>query len=340
MARKKWFVFLLILLIVAGLVWGNRERKEIIEKEQQKTAQVKKGDLEKLLSLSGEVHARQKITLRFQASGLLAWVGVKEGDWVKKYQALASLDKRELQKTFEKEMYDYLNERNDFEQGEDDYQAVDKWFELSDEVKRILDKNQNDLNKAVLDVELANLAVKYATLVTPIEGIVTVVDAPYAGVNITPATADFEIVNPSTVYFSAQADEEEVVDLAEGKQAVIILDAYPEKQLEATLSRISFVPISSGSSPNYQIDLDFEELDNTNLALRLEMEGEAQILLASVSGVLYIPIEALQGANEDWVYVVNQNWDKEKREIKIGLVTDDYAEVTEGLNLGEAVLVD
>ena len=68
-------------------------RKPAIKVE---TVEVVKGDIVEAISASGEVDASQKADLTFQGSGKLAWVGVKEGDTVKKYQAIASLDKREL----------------------------------------------------------------------------------------------------------------------------------------------------------------------------------------------------------------------------------------------------
>jgi len=336
---KKWLVIILLALVLVG-GFGMRARAKKAQKENGgELVEVERGDIEKAYVLSGEIDAHEKAALRFQAGGRLAWVGVKEGDWVKKYQALASLDKRQLQKALEKEMYDYASERHDFEQGEDDYEHTDKWFELSDEVKRILDKNQNDLSKAVLDVELADLAVRFATLTTPIEGLVTFVETPFAGVNITPATADFEVVNPGSVYFLAEADEEEVVSLIESMGAIIYLDAYDGEKFAGEIKRVSFSPVSAGTSPTYKVEIDFVDYDNAGMGLRLGMEGEVEIVLDSASDVLFIPFEALRGSSEDWVYVM-EGEEKVKREIKKGLETDDEVEILSGLSEGEQVLVD
>ena len=66
-----------------------------------KTVTVKKGNLRKDLTLSGKVDARSFANVQFQTAGKLVWVGVKEGDQIKKGQAIASLDKALLQKQFE-----------------------------------------------------------------------------------------------------------------------------------------------------------------------------------------------------------------------------------------------
>ena len=165
------------------------------------TYTVKRQDLTETLSLSGEIDAKEKADIKFQTSGLLAWVGVKTGDTVKKYQAIATLDKRDLQNTFNKYMNDYLKERWDFEQDQKDnkdWQTRTMTDAARDTVKRTLEKSQFDLNKAVLDVEAKNLALKFATITAPFEGIITKVDVPMPGANITPAGAVFSLVNPKS----------------------------------------------------------------------------------------------------------------------------------------------
>jgi len=229
------------------------------------------------LSLPGEIKAEREVDLKFQTSGRLAWVGVKKGDRVKKWQAVASLDKRQLEKTFKKEMNDYLKERWDFEQTQDDYQETRERHLVTDEIKRVLEKAQFDLNNAVLDAEIADLAVKYATLVSPIEGIVTRVDQPIAGVNITPATAVFTISDPDSLYFEAEVDEEDVVKISEGMEGSILLDAYPEEKIAAKIISIDFSPIAGETSTVYAVRFSLPE--NENLRFRIGMGGEAELSL-------------------------------------------------------------
>src|SRR3989338_2730820 len=211
---KKRYKLIISLAVIAGLIIfftnrSNAQRKN----EKEETVKVKSGKLEDVLTISGTIDAEEKTTLRFQTSGRLAWVGVKEGDYVKKYQRIASLDKREVEKNLKKKLLAYMNERWDFEQTHDDYSVRGRRLidvpGLTAEENRILDKAQFDLDSSVLDVEIQTLAVEYANLWTPIEGIVTKVAAPFAGMNITPALSEFEIINPLSIYFSANADETE-----------------------------------------------------------------------------------------------------------------------------------
>jgi macrolide-specific efflux system membrane fusion protein len=113
---------------------------------------------------------------------------------------------------------------------------------VRDQAKRILENNQYDLNNAVLDVEYQNLSLEYANLWTPIEGMVTHIDIPTAGVNITPATAVFEIVNPKTLYISASVEQADVVKLKEKIKGRLTLDAFSDFDDVVTISYIGFSP--------------------------------------------------------------------------------------------------
>ena len=223
--KKLWWLFLIGFLIGGLVVWNVMQAKA--KENEERTFVVKKQDLVEELSLSGEVDAEEKVSLRFQTSGLLTWVGVKEGDYVKKYQVLASLDKKELQNSMSKLLNTYSKTRWDFEQAQDDnknWQTNGMTDEARASVKRTLDKHQFDLNNSVLSVESQALAMKYANLWSPIEGVVTSIDAPVAGQNITPATATFEVINPKSIIFSAKADQTEVVSFSAGMKGVVSLD--------------------------------------------------------------------------------------------------------------------
>ena len=206
------------------------------------TYTVKRQDLVEMLSLSGEIDAKEKADVKFQTSGMLSWVGVKEGDFVKKYQVLASLDKRELQNSMSQLLNTYMKERWDFEQGVDDnkdWETRGMSDAVRDAVKRTLQKNQFDLNNSVLTVEAKDLAMKFSNIWTPIEGIVTSIDVPVPGTNITPAGAVFRVVNPKSLYFSATADQTEVVNLLTGTRGKIVLESYPDIEMDGVIESIS-----------------------------------------------------------------------------------------------------
>ena len=63
--------------------------------------------------------AREQSKVAFQTGGKLTQIAVKEGDVVQKGQYLASLDQRQLQKSLQKELNDYMKARWTFDQNKD-----------------------------------------------------------------------------------------------------------------------------------------------------------------------------------------------------------------------------
>ncbi len=333
---RYWKLLLIIVFLVAGvLFWSNRASAQKVAASIT-TARVARANFVNVLSSSGKTKAEKSVDLKFQTSGKLTWVGVKEGDTVNAYQAIASLDRREVQKNLEKALRDYSNERNDFEETwRVTYNGKKPEQALNDTVKRILEKNQWDLEKAVFDVELKSLAVEFATLVSPISGIVTHIDTPVAGVNITPATAVFSVADPGSLIFEANVDETDVGSLTLGQTATIILDAFPEATFSGTISYISYVSEqSSGGATVFPVKIAFTDPQN----LRIGLNGDIEIVTDREDDVLTVPIEAIR-EDKDGVYAYKKTDGKyQKIPVTIGKKNEDDVVIMNGLTEGDTVV--
>jgi len=303
---------------------------------KETTYTVKKETIKETLSIAGTIEANEIATLRFQSSGLLAWVGVKEGDTVKKYQAVAGLDLQELQKTLEKYLYTYDKTRWDFEQTKDEYRApAQNYWGLSvnqrNDIDRAFQKSQFDLNSSVLDVELKNISLKYATLTSPIDGIVTRVGTPFAGVNVTPSQAEFDVVNPNTLYLSVLPDQTEVSKLNASMSAEIVFDSYPEVTIPGSINSIAFAPKSGESSTVYEVKISFP----LNSYYRLGMTADAAFIINERKDVLGIPLTFLKTDNGKPYVNRKVGNNKVKTPVVVGLEGDEIVEITGGLAEGD-----
>src|SRR3990167_5222159 len=337
--KKRWYLILGLLLIV-GFIFYQRYSTQTKSRKEKSTYRVKKQTLRDDLSLSGEIDGEEKVTLRFQSSGKLTWVGIKEGDYVQKYQGIASLDQREVQQNLKKYLNTYVNERLDYDQELQDAQ-IKYTGGLSEDARRealrVLKKAQYDLNNAIIDVELKNLAIEYSYLASPIEGIVIRVGSPYAGVNITPAQAEIEIVNPNTVYFSVAADQTEVVKLKEGKKGNIVFDAYPDDQIKSEVNKISFIPKEGESGTVYEVKMYFD-YDNSDYKYRVGMTGDVDFLLRQRKNILAIPALFIKtDKGKKYVYKLENN-KKIKTYITLGDEIDEVVVVESGLKENDEIV--
>lgn len=334
--RTYWkLLFIILLVIIAGSVFAKNKAASGAESKIE-TDTARRQTFVKSLSSSGKTKADRSIDLKFQTSGRLSWVGVKEGDTVQAYQAIAKLDTREVQKTLEKTLHDYASERNDFEETwRVTYGGKTTTDAFNDTIKRILEKNQWDLEKAVLDVELKHLAVEYSTLITPLAGIVTHVDTPLAGINITPATAVFSIADPNSLIFEASVDETDVGSLTVGQSAVISLDAFPEATFSGTVTYVSYTAQqSSGGATVFPVKVTFTDPQS----LRIGLNGDITIGVGQQDNVLTVPNQAVR-EDKDGIYVYRKTNDTyERTAVKTGTKNDDDTVITSGLSEGDTVV--
>lgn len=326
--KKHWVIALAIIFVLG---FGIYKQFSPSKNEGVVTYKVKKQNLKESLTFSGEIDAEEKVTLRFQTSGRLSWVGVKEGDFVKKFETIASLDQREVKRKLEKMLQDYLSERADYDQDVSDYKVI-----TNDTVKRILEKSQYGLNKAVLDVEIQNLSIEFSNLFTPIQGVVTKVSSPYAGVNVTPVQAEFEVINPTSIYFSAIIDQTELTGLEEGKVGTITLDPYPDENIKTKITSISFTPIEGESGTVYEAKLVLDS-DNSKYKYRIGMTGDAEFVLREIEDIIAVPSEFIKREGSKKYVEVDENGKRKKTYVTTGEVIDDFTQIKSGLKAGDVI---
>lgn len=334
--KKRWYFVVLGVIIIAIVAYIIKPKNSA---STTNSFTVKRQDLKDILSESGQIDADQKAVLQFQASGMLNWVGVKEGDSVKKGQAIASLDQRQLGKTFQKYMNTYLTNRWTFDQTvetNNDQMNNGVTQQLRDTAKRTIDEAQFALNNSVLDVEVNQIALQYATVYTPIAGVVTKASPAYAGVNILYSSAEYDVVDPETVYFSVSADQTDVVKLKKGLAGDIALDAYPNATIPGTVYFISFTPEEGQTSTEYEIRMRFDP-KNSDYKYRLGMTGDVNFVLRTVENVLSVPTEYLKDENGKKYVLKNKNGNNVKTYVKIGEEIDDNTIVTSGLSQGDII---
>ena len=340
MFKKRWKLLLILLVVIVILVaWLSGKQKNsqaalVFVKPEYKT-------LTKTLEISGVVDAKEKARLRFLTGGKLTYVGVKEGDRVKKWQTVAIIDQASLKKQLDQYLNLYLKERSDYEQFRDDNiedgngvtQVVP---ELS--TRRESDKAQWDLENTVLSVEIQDIAVKNAVLSSPINGIVTVAPMALAGMQLL-ATDYFEIVNPDTLVFKAIVDEVDIATVKTDQVAEIDLDAYPDQLIATHVSYIAFSSQQTSTGTVFLIELPLTNQPEAT-KLRIGMNGNATLTIDQKDNVLALPLATTREKDgKTLVDVKTTDGKYEEREIEVGLETDEEVEVIKGLSTQDEVLL-
>ncbi len=329
--KSKWKWLLVILVVIAGFIWyqSGKDTNKVELTFQKPT----RGNLIQTIEVSGVVDAKEKARLRFLAGGKLTYLGAMEGDWVKKWQTIASIDKATLQKQLQQDLNLYMKERWDWEQTQDDIE--DRWIPMDEQ--RTVDKEQWDLENTVLTVEIRDIAIRNSAIYAPFEGILTVSPTSTTGVQLL-STDYFEVVNPNTLVFKAAVDESDIAQIKLGQTAELELDSYPDNILTTSVNYISYTSSQASSGTVFLVEFPINSNDLNRY--RIGMNGDIAIITNTKENALYIPIEALiERDDKQYVEVKTGEETYEEREIQIGLETDDYIEVVSGVDENSEILI-
>lgn len=332
--RKHWKVFAAVTFVILGAglflfnrVWSSKSKVQEFERPQYL-------DIKQSIEVSGSIDAKEKATLRFLAGGKLTYVGAKEGDSVKKWQTIASIDKQDLQKNLEKDLNSYAIQRWTFDQNVDNRKDIYG----NKSTDRLKDQDQFTLNNTVLTVELRDIALRNASLYAPFNGVLISAPTAVPG-TILLSTDVFTVINPESMVFIADVDESDISKIKEGLPATIGLDAFSKIEIPVTVDRIAFQSKEKSTGTVFPIEFRLQSQFD-GVMFRLGMNGSVRIETASKNQALTIPLRAITERDDKLYVEVKTTTDKtEQREIRTGIENDDYVEVTEGLSDQDEVLL-
>lgn len=329
--QKKWWLIFAVIVLTAGYGWYQNKEAS---KPKLTFVRPENRTLTQNVEASGVIDASEKAILRFIAGGKVTYLGAKEGDTVKKWQSIAQIDARDLQKRLQKSLNLYGMERNSWDQVLDN--TKDRALPKAEE--RNVNTDQLVLNNTVADVEISSIAISNSVMSSPIAGVLVSAPTSVAGVTLG-ATDAFVVVNPNSLVFRSEVDEADIARIKLGQKLTLSLDAYPDKTLEAYVTKIGLVAIQTTSGTAFVVEAKLP-IENGLELYRLGMNGDAQIELLTKNNVLSVPLSATKERESKFYVDVRTGKDTyAEREIQIGLETEDYVEVTNGLTTQDEILL-
>lgn len=281
----KWFWVILAVILIVALVFvlRSRNKKEVV------SGKVGRGLVKEELVLTGSVNATKYAALTFPTSGKIAWVGAVEGQKVVRGQAITSLDKTVLNTIYQQSLNTYKDKQAAAEKAEDDVKNHSTDETLAQKSTRTTAQVARD---SAYD---SMLAAKYnldnATILAPFAGIISSLPFTSPGVNVSLADTQVVIVDPSTIYFDVDADQNDVTSLKVGQAVSVVLDSYSDKEVQGKVSFIAFTPKAGVTGTNYKVKVEFGASPFGETSPRIGMTGDAKFILDQKDNVLFVPSE-------------------------------------------------
>jgi HlyD family secretion protein len=132
-------------------------------------------------------------------------------------------------------------------------------------------------------------------------------------------------------------NEVDVRRVRPGQQVEIGLDAYPDKKLSGTVTRVANVgeQLKNSDAKVFQVDV---EIKGSDASLRPAMTTSNKIIAAVVENALFLPLECLHNAADSITYVFKKNGvGASKQEVIIGVTNANDVVILGGLSEGDRV---
>ena len=146
---------------------------------------------------------------------------------------------------------------------------------------------------------------------------------------VQPGQPIFTIGDPSVLQVDAEVDEEDIVKVRPGQDALIRADAFPGQALAARVARIT--PYGDPVARTYRVYLALPE----DTPLISGMTTEINIVVRREDNALLIPVSSLSGAS---VWVV-EDGRAHLMDAELGTIGEERAEVLSGLPESASVIV-
>ena len=305
-----------------------------------------------VLTASGYVVARRKAAVASKGTGRLVYLGVEEGDAVKKGQVVARLEDDDVVATLRRAQGDLRVAEADLKDAQQSLERQRVLLEKQFIAPAEYDAAEARYKRVMASIEAAKFAVREAEvaventrIIAPFDG--TVVNknadigeimAPLAGAASSRA-AVVTIADLTSLEVEADVAEANLTRVFPDQPCEITLDAYPDYHYPGFVSKI--VPTADRAKATVQVKIRFQSYDRRVLP---EMSAKISFLpkgaeeIAQMKPVLTVPAAAVVTRNGG--HVVYQMKDDRAVEVPVvvGQEMGSLLEIKEGLKAGEKVI--
>jgi len=200
--------------------------------------------------------------------------------------------------------------------------------------RKNIDQAETQLHLSEISLELTKMDMDDSTIYAPYDGIV--LSSSYSpGEYASPGVPAISIIEKDFVV-KAEVNETDVVNLKEGQEAEVRLDAYYDYKFEGRIIHISPVSSNIGGVVSFEVMVELDTQDGPEVLYGFS--ASLDITTSSVDDVLYVPIQYVyEDDGISYVDVLTQEGEKVKTEVTTGISNYDLAEIKSGLSEGDIV---
>ena len=352
---KKLWITVVVVIIIAGFiglnVWKNTEENQLAVEVTTLTEET----LTETMITPGTLKLAEQQTIFYTPEkGEIAEIFVQEGDDVQEGTPLLRYENRQLelemkQKELQirsghlqlndiREKHKTLDQKLEEDEENEQLQAEHDQVKLEQQQANI-ELEQLLLQKESLEQQIADLEVK-----SDIEGkVIEVNEQVAAGSTQAEQLPLMRIGSLNQLIVEGVISEYDALKVKAGQAVTLTSDAAPDQSWTGKVNEVSSLPLEEdqaameGGTGGVQYPIEVTVEGNIDLKPGFQMVIE---IMTDQRRVNTLPLTAVkQEGDANYVYVVKDG-QVEKREVKVGMVSNEMIEITDGLTKAEQVIAD
>lgn len=354
---RRWRKFVLssgaVAILSYGLLFFRDFFNSGIEVQLATAALTSSAQANSVLTASGYVVARRKAAVASKGTGTLVFLGVEEGDKVKKGQVIARLEDSDVVASLQRAKENLKVAEADLNDAKQSLQRQEILLKRSivaqaeyDAVEARYKRVAASIDAAKFGVREAEVAVENTRIVAPFDGTVLKknadigeIVAPLAGA-VSSKAAVVTIADMSSLEVEADVSEANITRVFPEQGCEIRLDAYPDRSYAGYVGKI--VPTADRAKATVLVKIRFKNYDQRVLpdmsAKILFLSPTTEPTAESNRPFLAVPAGAVTTRNgQQVVYRFEDNRALETP-VVTGRKTGSLIEIKQGLQNGEKVV--
>ncbi len=351
---RMWAILGGVIVVAAIVVVATGLFKGPIEVDIGTPVLTYPGQANAMLTASGYVVAQTKASVASKGTGRLMYLGVEEGDVVKKGEIIARLEDSDVIASLNKAKADLAVAKADAVDASNTLARTKQLFARQLASQADLDAAQANYDKVHASILSAQAAVEEAEV--SVEN--TRIRAPFNGTVLTKDADVGEVVAPfaaaansraavvtmaamSSLQVEADVSESNIMRVNVGQPCQIVLDAYPNKVYKGSVHKI--VPTADRSKATVMTKIAFTNRDAQvlpEMSAKVTFLSPAADTIAASAPFLTVPSAAVitrDGSN--FVYLA-QDGRAVSRPVETGKALGDRVEVVRGVSSSDRVILN
>lgn len=373
--KKRWRRVALAAIVLGGLVGGLLGLNRAPDISPPQTARVDRGDIEKSVLATGILKPARQVNVGAQVNGQLKKLYVKPGDRVAQGQLLAEIDPtlqlNELRKS-QAELRSAQAQKLASQAQLKQYQLeltrqralardragvasnLEKAQAQHDAQLAQLKVNESQIVQAEVAQETARANLAFTRITAPIDGEVLGIVTQEGQTIVSSQSAPTILVmaDVDTMMVHTRISENDILQVRAGQPLWFYVAADPRRRYEGVMGAIQQAPAEAleadplGRNSSQQTAAVYYNgvfaVANGERRLRTSMTAQVFIITERATGVVRLPMAALGEALDGERYQIRvlEGQRVVARSVRIGKRDRRYAEVLEGVRVGEQVLLE